>query len=313
MKQKMTLKNLVMCSAILIFTLVGINSVSSNADNLAFKSTGDVKAKDGEVLFSFSDLLTLEQKINTVGSELDALENSVGNNKEELLNILSMNPNLDVNPDASFGEITSYVQNMTSIPEDTYFYEDGTEGSADTIVRYKKINGEYFLCNANGVVSEGATPVDITDKTLEPYNATAARNMSAGAAGYASNSFLLGDGSDNAAYYAQGVVDGLAQALDNLQVSYQYHVHQGDGTIVDGCYGNLTKTERVQCGLKCTDTSWEDGGRQYIAATCSNGHFNDYQSYIGKACPQMMNKTVNYIGPVCGKTEETVESVTIIY
>ena len=96
------------------------------------------------------------------------------------------------------------------IPENTYFYEEGTEGDSTTIVRYKKINDEYFVCDENGIVAEGTAATDVTSKTLIEYSATAAGNMTAGSAGYASNSFFLGDGSDNAAYFDKSVPTNFA-------------------------------------------------------------------------------------------------------
>jgi len=90
------------------------------------------------------------------------------------------------------------------IPENTYFYEEGTEGNSETIVRYKKINDEYFVCNSYGKVSEGTTATDVTAKKLLPYIATSSNNLSAGTAGFASNYFILGDGSDNKASYDLG-------------------------------------------------------------------------------------------------------------
>ena len=201
----MNFKTLSICTAALVLILSGIVGIGSKAGSTTFLSQGDVKTKNGDVLFAVEDLVTLDNKIDAVEAELTSLESSVGNNKTEILNALSINPNLSVSPDASFADITTYIQNMSTVPADTYFYEDGTEGDAGTIVRYKKIDGQYYVCDANGRVSEGAGATDVSSKTLVPYSATAAGNLSAGAAGYASNSFILGDGSDNAAYYEDGI------------------------------------------------------------------------------------------------------------
>lgn len=83
------------------------------------------------------------------------------------------------------------------IPDDTYFYEKGTEGSEDSIVRYKKIDGQYYVCNVNGIVAEGTVATDVTSKTLVEYTGALATSLSAGKAGYASNSFILGNASSN--------------------------------------------------------------------------------------------------------------------
>ena len=90
------------------------------------------------------------------------------------------------------------------IPEDTYFYEQGTEGDSTTIKRYKKINDEYFVCDEYGKVDEGIDAADVTSKTLIPYTSTSAKNISAGSAGYASGKFYLGDGTDNITFKKEG-------------------------------------------------------------------------------------------------------------
>ena len=79
-----------------------------------------------------------------------------------------------------------------NIPEDTYFYEQGTEGDSSTIVRYRKINNEYFVCDQYGKIKENIA-VDTTSKTLVPYVETSANKLHVGTAGYASNSLILGD------------------------------------------------------------------------------------------------------------------------
>lgn len=80
------------------------------------------------------------------------------------------------------------------IPLDTYFYEQGTEGDSSTIVRYKKINNDYFICDQYGKVENDSNSIDVTSKTLIPYTGISAENISAGTAGYVSNSLILGGG-----------------------------------------------------------------------------------------------------------------------
>ena len=108
----------------------------------------------------------------------------------------------------------------TNIPTDTYFYEDGTEG--ENIVRYKKINDEYFVCNENGEVLEGTQVTDVTSKTLIEYTAITASTISAGHAGYAEELYL-GNGVDNITY-----VDKNAEIL-----GYNKSISLGTGTTFD--------------------------------------------------------------------------------
>ena len=136
-----------------------------------------------------------------------------------------------------------YKISAYEIPVDTYFYESGTEGDEATIVRYKKINDEYFVCDANGLVSEGTAATDITSKTLIPYTATTARNLSAGTAGYASNSFILGDGSDNAAYVEQITKEiYVVTHYGNLLQQTEGKVYQLLGQVIDVSSGNVKST-----------------------------------------------------------------------
>ena len=329
----MSFKTLSICSGCLVLVLAGILSFGSNATPSTFVSTGDFVAPDGTKLFSVDDLTTLDNKIETVSTELDTLEQSVGNNKTEILNALSTNPNLDVNPNASFADITTYIQNMSNVPADTYFYEDGTEGDAATIVRYKKVGAEYFPCDAYGIVSEGAAAVDVSSKTLVPYSATAAGNLSAGSAGYASNSFILGDGSDNAAYmeagYREGYTQGIADGLSKVNVQYNYHVHEGNELMEGGCY--ITPVYHAH-NSSCSYTTSYPGTRKWqnfmsgstaYKWTCTNCGEVGYAPEKGQEIPCSFCAVRNYtcgkentierysLG--CGKTEDTIESATIIY
>jgi len=98
------------------------------------------------------------------------------------------------------------------VPENTYFYEQGTEGDSETIVRYKKINDEYFICDAYGQVEDGTSATDVTSKILIPYTASSSTNLSAGNAGFASGNLYLGDGVNNKTFYNDGYNAGITFA-----------------------------------------------------------------------------------------------------
>ena len=118
------------------------------------------------------------------------------------------------------------------IPEDTYFYEEGTEGDSTTIVRYKKINNEYFLCDANGIVLEGTDATDVTSKNLIPYTAENSGNISAGAAGYALGKLYLGDGSDNKAYYDAGITFNKGGEIEYIYKDYVGNGNRGTSVTI---------------------------------------------------------------------------------
>ena len=75
------------------------------------------------------------------------------------------------------------------IPADTYFYDSETEG--EDIVRYKKVDGKYYLCDKNGKITD-ENEQDISSLTLIEYTSTTEENLSVGNAGYASGKFYLG-------------------------------------------------------------------------------------------------------------------------
>lgn len=206
--KKMNIKALYVCTVILIFSLISISGINSNAGTTTFLSTGKLKKGD-TIIFDSSDLTKLDNRLSTMDNELTALENSVGNSKEDILNVIRhQNPNINVASNASFADITSYIARISSVPENTYFYEQGTEGNSSTIRRFKKINNKYYICDAYGGVATGTSETNVTSLTLVPYAAATPKNFSAGSAGYSSGHFYLGDGSDNTTYYNQGKING---------------------------------------------------------------------------------------------------------
>ena len=113
------------------------------------------------------------------------------------------------------------------IPKDTYFYDSTTEG--EEIVRYKKVDGKYYLCDGNGKITD-ETEQDVSDLRLIEYISSNAGNISAGSAGYANNSFYLGQASDGMKKIFVGdletsgnissiIPDYRSLTIDNLVVS----------------------------------------------------------------------------------------------
>lgn len=90
------------------------------------------------------------------------------------------------------------------IPVDTYFYDSNTNGK--NVVRYKKVDGNYYLCNEKGIITNN-TSVDVTSVNLIEYRSSISDNLSLGTAGYVNESLLLGDGMDNNSHYETGKQD----------------------------------------------------------------------------------------------------------
>ena len=131
----------------------------------------------------------------------------------------------------------------------------------------------------------------------------------------------------NAAYYAQGVIDGLAQIMDNLNIQYTYHTHIGDTNIGGECYMKNPHTHSTYCypAVNCNRKSSEHPdkpGWWYFLGNCSNGHQVTILElgYLGGGigyCSRCsficgIDTSDTYVTS-CGKTEETIESATIIY
>jgi len=78
------------------------------------------------------------------------------------------------------------------ISSDTYFYDSKTSG--ENIVRYKKIDGKYYLCDKNGKITS-ETEQEVSGLTLIEYTSASSNNINMGKAAYSDNKFILGDGS----------------------------------------------------------------------------------------------------------------------
>ena len=141
----------------------------------------------------------------------------------------------------------------------------------------------------------------------------------------------------------------MANALDNLDVQYTYHVHEGSAsTTANGCY---TKENYETCNVTSSSkylgkSQSENGYYGFSGTRCTNG--NHYyvteitynHSFCGNthiiysaecSCasdgwtPHYQSRVVTAGGGTsshsiftgydvgCGKTEDTIESATIIY
>ena len=165
----------------------------------------------------------------------------------------------------------------------------------------------YVNDTANNLQEHLNTTVTDTGFPLY-YKEAYADNLSAGTAAWVNGVMIKGNGEDNRISwqngYNEGYSKGVAEALGNLDVIYSYHTHEGNTSQVGGCYGNLTGIKPVLCG--CTSYVYaNDNGHPYCA--------NCYHNHEGKCQGTVSYTQYTYIGLNCGKTEETIESVTIVY
>ena len=123
----------------------------------------------------------------------------------------------------------------------------------------------------------------------------------------------------------------MAEVLDNLDVQYTYHVHEGsEGITANGCYtAPVYHAHSNSCYSSCNgswkySSSFNEDGETYYRVKCSGcggaDTFIKHEWESGKiySCRTRIltcNKTgfiENYVLG-CGKDETTIESVTILY
>ncbi len=339
MKNKRILKACITLLCIISLSLVGVYSSYAATD---FKSNGRLEYTNrtpddpsDDVIFDTADLTVLDTAIHVLDTRITTLAGTVDSGIGRIVDELNRYPGIDLEqkePDGtgdnpSLEEIAQTISGITNIPADTYFYEDGTEGDSN-IIRYKKINGKYYLCDAHGNVNDGAKEVDVSQKTLIDYAGAVSANLSAGAAAFADGHLHLGDGSDNASHYSQGWIDGQKNAIQNLNITYTYHTHEGEAAAGTGCYtvpvyhshiNTCLGTTTNSCGCT-TDRGWHEvpnNGSPYPA--CDHcGHFYHQSSPCGFGTTTSyykcgLDQAIEGYSLGCGKTEQTIETATIKY
>ena len=192
---------------VVVILLVISVECAAYADDKVINSQGrivfdnDTEDTSDDVIFDASDLTTLDTMVKE--------------GKAELAGVLNEYPNTAVQTLDTFDNLAGAIDSLTDIPE-IYYYDKATEG--DNCARYILVDGSYYPCDQYGVqTSDNALAGTITvvakDDTSVPaegeiqlvkYEKTDAANLSAGYAGYADKSFVLGSGSDNISYRNQG-------------------------------------------------------------------------------------------------------------
>lgn len=129
----------------------------------------------------------------------------------------------------------------------------------------------------------------------------------------------------NITYRNLGFTEGLTSAMENIDIQYTYHEHQGESFTNGGCYTvPVYHSHTNSCYSQCsgtiyslnstaTQTQWrcnKCGWQAYI----DNVHNTKY----GDPCKQNVisctsGGTIVSYSLGCGKTTDTVESATIIF
>ena len=139
---------------------------------------------------------------------------------------------------------------------------------------------------------------------------------------------------NNAAYYVQGWLDGKQDILGNLNIVYTYHEHIGSaGTTANGCYTTpVFHTHADACYSYCSGKLVFDRQAEspqgtpeghYHCSICNKGFYYGSPYHTGSAAGLTCNdkkltcskttSTIDKYSLGCDKTEDTIESATIIY
>lgn len=131
----------------------------------------------------------------------------------------------------------------------------------------------------------------------------------------------------NAAYkeqgYREGYTQGIADGLSKVNVQYTYHVHAGTaGETANGCYTNPImkqvishyEDERYHPTVRDDDGDGEEHcpNCNILVQTGGFGSKTCFNCYVTVKNPVYIS-VVDYYDLGCGKTEDTIETATIIY
>lgn len=318
------------CSALAVFgaTPTQINS----SGRIAF--VNNAENPDDDVLFDSDDLKLLDAEVTE--------------SKVLLSTSLNKYPSVNVQDDDTFVTLTNAIDNALTVP-DIYYYDKASSGAS--CKRYILENGNYYPCDENGVKTSNtalAGTIAVVDKNdmsspangethLVKYSSITPNNLNVGYMGFIPKNAVLGNGADVAAAYSDGWIKGQEEALDNVEIEYERHVHVGDSSTNGGCYtqpvyhkhsGNSsisggcytvkkTGTKQGDCpgGGNCTsgphgpDTS----NQVYYVGNCTTcgAHLSRYGSSGYKSCSNPTTVSYTYYELGCGKNTSTIESYAL--
>ena len=281
------------------------------------KSKGIIDFENGTTIIDASDFIYL-------ADEIDLLEDTYKTETVNALNQIGTFYNLDGTTTFNKDESTLSAANAAILP---------------------------FSAITNGIIHSQSIPTERTysgtlpGETIETSGniaAATAANLSLGTAAWVDGELIVGTGADNNSYYTQGWADGFNKLMNGISINYKYHQHSdGNGNISTntviyslvnpgGCYKANGHTHNktgtcsyydnpvVYCGTACGWTNHDDSGI-HNTWQCSNGHNRPESESV---CQQVISggdrvytcgRLINTYILGCGKTENTIESATIIF
>lgn len=325
---KMTRKRLFIgiAAGALSITAAGLISVNALADTNSraanLKSKGIFSYGNGKAVIDSADLTYLADEIDLLEKTYKTkIASSLGNVStffNEDGDTVRTVPQAEIY-DASvvpFSSLTEAISQSQSV------YNEGTP--------YTNESGEQCYRIPDGSITtdsgkDGAEAINISPAYAE--------NLSAGAAAWVDGELIIGNGAMNKEYYNLGWIAGQQDLKDNIDISYTYHVHDGNEENGGACYKPVYKQHtHVSSCYKTVDSTCQCGayaGRWYSdtdfrCEVCGHaghgpsgicGAWTKSTSIIcGKTAGQRYeDEGIESYTLCCGKTPDTPETATITF
>ena len=327
MRKKRTLRKVIigiLCVLCICTPLVVMADGHGRRDYI--KSKGKIDFNNGAVVMDSADLLYLADQVDELEhtykvTVVDAL-NSIGTyfkNDGSPVNDAGANEadSKEEKESLSFGSIKDGILKSQSV------------GSLLQTQAVDKMGNELFYVSREDADNHNLLQIT-TENTEFPvcYQPVTAENLTAGTAAWVDGKLIMGNGGDNASSYAQGFVDGQENAIDNLNVTYTYHYHEGDDVNGGGCYEMAT--DETECGAVVFNREYYRGGtcskwcssfyeKEYVCSGCGvvtgtlcGGGGNSCGKISGQIGGNHMI-TTNLWQPVCGYSQGQILTATIVY
>lgn len=297
-----------------------------NARRNNIKSKGKLDFENGTVVVDSVDLLYLADQVDELESVykvtvIDAL-NKIGT---------YFRNNGSVTTDAGANEVDSKEEkeklSFGSIKEGVL--KSQSVSSLSEIQAVDKEGSALFYENQEAADNHNLLQTTTEDTGLVVYyQPITAENLTVGTAAWVDGRLIKGNGGDNTSFYAQGFVDGQANVMDNLDVTYTYHYHEGDDIHGGGCYAQ-TENQK-QCGVIVFSREYYRGRtcskwcasfyeKEYVCSGCGivtgtlcGGGGNSCGKKSGQIDGHHMVTTTSW-EPVCGYSQGQILTATIVY
>lgn len=312
------------CVLSICVSIMALADGSSRRGNI--NSKGKIDFGNGSVVLDSADLFYLADSIDELESTykittIDAL-NEIGTyfrGDGSVTNDVGINE-IDTDEEKtafSFGNIKSGILQSQSV------------ASISQIQAVDRTGNTLFYVNQDAADNQNLLQTTTQDTGFAVcYKPISAENLTAGTAAWVDGHLIRGNGGDNASSYAQGFVDGQANVMDNLNVTYTYHYHEGDAENGGGCYEKVTSSET--CGAITLKREYYRGNTCH--ALCNSYYAEEYEcsgcgavmgwrcAGGGNSCGSMGGQiggnhmiTANSWEPACGYAQGQILTATIVY